>query len=57
LSGDRKAYTYLNRTIETFPSGDDFLAIMRAAGFENTVATPLTFGIASIYQGDRPAAE
>jgi demethylmenaquinone methyltransferase / 2-methoxy-6-polyprenyl-1,4-benzoquinol methylase len=57
LSGDRKAYKYLNRTIETFPSGGDFLAIMREAGFENTVATPLTFGIASIYQGDRPAAE
>ncbi|HMP89737.1 MAG TPA: bifunctional demethylmenaquinone methyltransferase/2-methoxy-6-polyprenyl-1,4-benzoquinol methylase UbiE [Kiritimatiellia bacterium] len=53
LSGDRKAYKYLNRTIETFPSGKDFLEIMLAAGFKNVKATPLTFGIASIYQGDR----
>lgn len=54
LSGDRTAYTYLNRTIETFPSGEDFCVIMREAGFVNVKATPLTFGIASIYQGDRP---
>jgi len=55
LSGDRTAYRYLNRTIETFPSGEAFCAIMRDAGFTNVKATPLTFGIASIYQGDRPA--
>jgi len=53
LSGDRKAYKYLNRTIETFPSGSDFCAIMTEAGFTNVKANPLTFGIASIYQGDR----
>jgi demethylmenaquinone methyltransferase/2-methoxy-6-polyprenyl-1,4-benzoquinol methylase len=56
LSGDRTAYRYLNRTIETFPSGRDFCAIMETAGFENVKAIPLTLGIASIYQGDRPAA-
>lgn len=55
ISGDRKAYQYLNRTIETFPSGEEFCAIMRAAGFTAVQATPLTLGIASIYQGDRPA--
>lgn len=55
LSGDPAAYKYLNRTIETFPSGEAFCAIMREAGFVNVKATPLTFGIASIYQGDRPA--
>lgn len=57
LSGDRKAYAYLNRTIETFPSGEAFCAIMREAGFTSVKATPLTFGIASIYQGDRPTGE
>jgi demethylmenaquinone methyltransferase/2-methoxy-6-polyprenyl-1,4-benzoquinol methylase len=57
LSGDSTAYKYLNRTIETFPSGEDFCAIMREAGFENVKAVPLTLGIASIYQGDRPVAE
>ena len=53
LSGDRKAYKYLNRTIETFPSGQEFCDIMSASGFKNVKANPLTFGIASIYQGDR----
>jgi len=56
LSGDRTAYRYLNRTIESFPSGKDFCAIMQTAGFENVKAIPLTLGIASIYQGDRPVA-
>lgn len=56
LSGDASAYRYLNKTIETFPSGDDFCAIMQSAGFVNVKANPLTFGIASIYQGDRSAS-
>jgi demethylmenaquinone methyltransferase/2-methoxy-6-polyprenyl-1,4-benzoquinol methylase len=55
LSGDRTAYRYLNQTIETFPSGKEFCAIMETAGFVNVKAIPLTLGIASIYQGDRPA--
>jgi demethylmenaquinone methyltransferase/2-methoxy-6-polyprenyl-1,4-benzoquinol methylase len=54
LSGDRTAYRYLNRTIETFPSGKDFCALMERAGFTRVKAIPLTFGIASIYEGDRP---
>lgn len=55
LSGDREAYRYLNVTIETFPSGDAFCALMRGAGFTNVRAIPLTFGIASIYAGDADA--
>ena len=55
LSGDRKAYKYLNRTIETFPCGEDFCDLMRHEGFVNVKPIPLTFGIASIYQGDRSA--
>lgn len=54
LSGDIKAYKYLNRTIETFPSGDAFCALMRQAGFQATRANPLSLGIATIYQGDKP---
>jgi demethylmenaquinone methyltransferase / 2-methoxy-6-polyprenyl-1,4-benzoquinol methylase len=53
LSGDRKAYKYLNRTIESFPSGEGFCEIMRTAGFVRVKAVPLTCGIASIYMGDR----
>jgi len=53
LSGDGGAYRYLNRTVETFPSGRDFCALMESVGFKNIVAHPLTFGVATIYQGDK----
>lgn len=49
LSNDKDAYTYLNETIESFPSGEAFLSLMRSAGFSNCTATPLTFGVATLY--------
>ncbi len=54
LSGDREAYRYLNLTVETFPYGAAFCALMEKAGLVNVVHHPLTFGIATIYQGDAP---
>lgn len=54
LSGDAAAYGYLNRTVETYPHGDAFLDLMRAAGFAGLAREPLTFGIATLYHGDRP---
>lgn len=53
ISGDSYAYKYLNQTVETFPYGRAFCELMTNAGFDNVKATPLTFGIATIYQGDR----
>jgi demethylmenaquinone methyltransferase/2-methoxy-6-polyprenyl-1,4-benzoquinol methylase len=53
ISGDREAYRYLNQTVESFPHGENFAKLMREAGFEGVKATPLTFGVASIYQGDK----
>jgi demethylmenaquinone methyltransferase/2-methoxy-6-polyprenyl-1,4-benzoquinol methylase len=53
ISGDAKAYRYLNQTVETFPYGEDFSALMTKAGFGDTRLTPLTFGVATIYQGDK----
>jgi len=53
ISGDSYAYRYLNETVETFPYGEDFCDLMRGAGFQNVTATPLTFGIASLYQGEK----
>ena len=55
ISGDSDAYRYLNRTVESFPHGEAFCDLMRAAGFKDVAARPLTFGIATIYQGDNPA--
>jgi len=54
VSGDAYAYRYLNQTVETFPYGEAFCELMRAAGFTEVKAHPLMFGIATIYQGDKP---
>jgi len=51
ISKDRAAYTYLPESVNAFPDGQNFLNYMHAAGFRDTTARPLTFGIASIYTG------
>jgi demethylmenaquinone methyltransferase/2-methoxy-6-polyprenyl-1,4-benzoquinol methylase len=53
ISGDFYAYKYLNNTVETFPYGKDFCKLMSDAGFKNVQMHPLTFGIATIYYGDK----
>lgn len=53
ISGDNAAYRYLNETIETFPHGSAFCALMTNAGFKAVLQTTLSTGIASIYQGDK----
>ena len=53
ISGDFYAYKYLNNTVETFPYGKDFCKLMEDAGFKNVQMHPLTFGIATIYYGDK----
>lgn len=53
ISGDSRAYRYLNETVESFPYGEAFCALMSRAGFVNVKGTPLTFGIATLYQGDK----
>jgi len=42
------AYTYLNQSVEEFPSGDALAALVREAGFERVEQVPLTFGIATL---------
>lgn len=53
VSGDRKAYKYLHDSAGEFPDGERFLDMMRKAGFSNCTAKPLTFGIATIYIGNK----
>lgn len=53
VSGHSEAYRYLNRTIEAFPSGEDFCRLMRQAGFSAVKANPLCGGIATIYTGEK----
>ena len=54
LSKHTTAYTYLNETIETFPYGKAFTDLMHISGFENATATPLTFGVATLYVATKP---
>jgi len=45
---DSDAYTYLNRSVEEFPSGEPLAAVVRAAGFDRVELVPLTLGIATL---------
>ncbi len=47
------AYTYLNRSVEEFPSGERLAAVVRAAGFGRVDLVPLSFGIATLYVATR----
>jgi len=53
VSKDNSAYTYLPESVQAFPDGDDFLQVLRKVGFKNTQCKPLTFGISSIYIGEK----
>ena len=53
ISGDQAAYTYLPESIAAFPEGPAFLNHMSKAGFTSVRDQRLTFGIASIYVGER----
>lgn len=53
LSNHLFAYTYLNKTIQTFPSGEDFCRKMRHAKFSNVTQTKMTFGMVSLYVGEK----
>ena len=53
VSGDRSAYKYLNESVEHFPYGESFCELLRDAGYTNVTATPLSFGIATLYEGEK----
>ncbi|WP_114748273.1 bifunctional demethylmenaquinone methyltransferase/2-methoxy-6-polyprenyl-1,4-benzoquinol methylase UbiE [Pleomorphovibrio marinus] len=53
VSKDNSAYTYLPESVQAFPDGKDFLKILETVGFKNTTCKPLTFGISSIYVGEK----
>jgi len=53
VSKDNSAYTYLPESVQAFPDGEDFLQILNKVGFKNTQCKPLTFGISSIYIGEK----
>ena len=53
VSKDTAAYTYLPDSVSAFPSGKSFIERLEKAGFTNCTLLTLTFGIATIYTGDK----
>lgn len=51
-SGD--AYEYLPTSVGEFPQGEALLDRMRAAGLKELVCYPFTFGVATLYVGNKP---
>jgi demethylmenaquinone methyltransferase/2-methoxy-6-polyprenyl-1,4-benzoquinol methylase len=54
VSGDRSgAYRYLPQSVVSFLSADQMCAKLRAAGFVQAAATPLTLGVVTVYIATR----
>jgi demethylmenaquinone methyltransferase/2-methoxy-6-polyprenyl-1,4-benzoquinol methylase len=53
VSKDDSAYTYLPKSVEAFPDGEDFLHILDEIGFKQNQCRSLTFGVSSIYTGTK----
>lgn len=53
FSSDSRAYTYLPESVETFPESEKFTAILSSLGFKSVECERLTFGISSIYLGEK----
>ncbi|MFM7137770.1 MAG: bifunctional demethylmenaquinone methyltransferase/2-methoxy-6-polyprenyl-1,4-benzoquinol methylase UbiE [Planctomycetota bacterium] len=50
------AYTYLNQSVEEFPSGERLASLVRAAGFDSVDMLPLSLGIATLTIATRSGA-
>lgn len=53
ISKHKDAYSYLNKSVEDFTYGEEFAQLMKNAGFKNVHFIELTFGIATLYIGDK----
>ena len=49
ISKDDSAYSYLTKTIEAFPQGEQMVDILKKAGFREASFKRLTFGICTMY--------
>jgi len=53
ISRHHEAYTYLPDTVAAFPSGEDFITILRNKELKKSFQIPLTGGIASLYCAEK----
>lgn len=55
LTKEKDAYEYLGGTIEQFPAGDAMIALLEKTGLSHGTATPMTFGVVSVYEAVKGA--
>ena len=53
FSKSKKAYQYLNDSVQQFPEGKDLVHVMKKVGFTQTIFKRLSFGICTIYIGKK----
>lgn len=53
VSGSKEAYKYLSTSIDGFPRPGEVVGVMSKQGLTNVTATPLTSGIAYIYEASK----
>ncbi|HRN91243.1 MAG TPA: bifunctional demethylmenaquinone methyltransferase/2-methoxy-6-polyprenyl-1,4-benzoquinol methylase UbiE [Ferruginibacter sp.] len=53
FSKSSAAYEYLDESIDKFPEGKNFTRVLESVGFRNTSIQKMTFGICSIYCGEK----
>jgi demethylmenaquinone methyltransferase/2-methoxy-6-polyprenyl-1,4-benzoquinol methylase len=53
VSKDQSAYTYLPESVASFPDGQNFISVLDKLNYTETTWKPLTFGISSIYTGQK----
>lgn len=56
ISGDRAAYAYLPRSVMAFMKPAELMTRLRAAGYVTVAHRALTFGLARLFVGTKPAA-
>lgn len=55
VSKDASAYTYLPESVKAFPDGEDFVALLKKCGFNETNFKFLSNGIVAIYSAIKTA--
>ncbi len=53
VSKNKTAYSYLPESVSLFPSGDEFLNVLKKNGFSETHFHQLTMGVVSVYVGKK----
>lgn len=56
IAGDENAYRYLVESIREFPSQDEFVRMLRDAGFIRETVTDYSLGIAAVYSAFKPVS-